>query len=232
MLDKHKLALQLSTRKASSAVKAQKRTAPEKQSTKLVVRNVAFEATRKDVMSLFSPFGHMKSCRLPRKFDGTPRYATAVLPVPHEAVSAWLVSSSRFTDCAVWNKTWCKVLHNFVSVLIMLNDLHHTFAFWCTSSLFLLIYDCLLCAGALPSLSLSLSRKPKTPWTQSLEHICMEDVLLLSGQNKGTKAWMKSGPRLLPSSEERQLMILTNCLPSDTRLLHRTGQECSCTFTT
>lgn len=76
MLDKHKLALQLSMRKPTSAVKANKKQpgTPEKQSTKLVVRNMAFEATRKDVMSLFSPFGHMKSCRLPRKFDGTPRY--------------------------------------------------------------------------------------------------------------------------------------------------------------
>ena len=73
MLDKHKLALQLSMRKPSSAVKAKQAGTPEKQSTKLVVRNVAFEATRKDVMALFSPFGHMKSCRLPRKFDGTPR---------------------------------------------------------------------------------------------------------------------------------------------------------------
>lgn len=78
MLDKHKLALQLSTRKASSAVKSRKQATPDKQSTKLVVRNVAFEATRKDIMSLFSPFGHMKSCRLPRKFDGTPRSASGL----------------------------------------------------------------------------------------------------------------------------------------------------------
>jgi multiple RNA-binding domain-containing protein 1 len=27
------------------------------------VRNVAFEATRKDIMGLFGPFGHIKSCR-------------------------------------------------------------------------------------------------------------------------------------------------------------------------
>ena len=74
MLDKHKLALQLSMRKASSAGRGKAQSSkPEKQSTKLVVRNVAFEATRKEVMSLFSPFGHMKSCRLPQKFDGTPR---------------------------------------------------------------------------------------------------------------------------------------------------------------
>ena len=44
-------------RKPSSAARAKKQTGtPEKQSTKLVVRNVAFEATRKEVMSLFSPF--------------------------------------------------------------------------------------------------------------------------------------------------------------------------------
>ena len=76
MLDKHKLSLQLSMRKPVAAVKGSKQAAaPEKQGTKLVVRNVAFEATRKEIMSLFSPFGHMKSCRLPRKFDGTPRSA-------------------------------------------------------------------------------------------------------------------------------------------------------------
>lgn len=32
-------------------------------STKLVVRNVAFEATRNDLLGLFGPFGHLKSCR-------------------------------------------------------------------------------------------------------------------------------------------------------------------------
>lgn len=41
--------------------------------TKLVVRNVAFEATRKDVAALFAPFGQIKSCRLPKKFDGSHR---------------------------------------------------------------------------------------------------------------------------------------------------------------
>ena len=41
----------------------------------MVVRNVAFEATRKDILGLFTPFGAVKSCRLPRKFDGTHRWA-------------------------------------------------------------------------------------------------------------------------------------------------------------
>lgn len=40
---------------------------------KLVVRNVAFEATRKDLLALFTPFGQVKSCRVPRKFDGNHR---------------------------------------------------------------------------------------------------------------------------------------------------------------
>jgi RNA recognition motif. (a.k.a. RRM, RBD, or RNP domain) len=42
-------------------------------SVEQVVRNVAFEATRKDLVGLFGPFGHIKSARLPRKFDGNHR---------------------------------------------------------------------------------------------------------------------------------------------------------------
>lgn len=69
MLDKHKLTLQLSKRTSNntnSSSKKGKDGAESKSSsrgTKLVVRNVAFEATRKDIMGLFGPFGHIKSCR-------------------------------------------------------------------------------------------------------------------------------------------------------------------------
>lgn len=42
----------------------------EEASAKLVVRNVAFEATRTDIQGLFAPFGALKSARLPRKLDG------------------------------------------------------------------------------------------------------------------------------------------------------------------
>ena len=41
--------------------------------TKIIVKNVAFQATSKDIRQLFSPFGTLKSVRLPKKFDGTPR---------------------------------------------------------------------------------------------------------------------------------------------------------------
>merc|ERR1712039_133724 len=37
---------------------------------KLIVKNVAFEATCKDVMRLFMPFSFIKACRLPKKVDG------------------------------------------------------------------------------------------------------------------------------------------------------------------
>ena len=39
-------------------------------SAKLVVKNVAFEATRTDIRDLFAPFGQLKSVRLPKKFSG------------------------------------------------------------------------------------------------------------------------------------------------------------------
>ena len=57
--------------------------------TKLVVRNVAFEATRRDIQKLFNPFGVLKSCRLPKKFDGAHRgFAFAELSTKREASAA------------------------------------------------------------------------------------------------------------------------------------------------
>jgi RNA recognition motif-containing protein len=41
--------------------------------TKVLVRNLAFEATAKDVRTLMEAFGHVKTCRLPKKFDGSKR---------------------------------------------------------------------------------------------------------------------------------------------------------------
>lgn len=68
MLDKHKLTLQLSKRTATGSASGSKASKRSKEGdgskgAKLVVRNVAFEATRKDIMGLFGPFGHIKSCR-------------------------------------------------------------------------------------------------------------------------------------------------------------------------
>lgn len=43
-------------------------------SSKLVVRNLAFEATKKELTELFSAFGQIKSVRIPvKKYDGSHR---------------------------------------------------------------------------------------------------------------------------------------------------------------
>ncbi|KDQ19881.1 hypothetical protein BOTBODRAFT_152433 [Botryobasidium botryosum FD-172 SS1] len=41
--------------------------------TKIIMKNVPFEATKKDIRELFSSFGALKSVRLPRKFDSRTR---------------------------------------------------------------------------------------------------------------------------------------------------------------
>ncbi|KAF8055239.1 hypothetical protein FPV67DRAFT_1612778 [Lyophyllum atratum] len=41
--------------------------------TKMIVKNVPFEATKKDVQALFGSHGHLKSVRLPKKFDSRTR---------------------------------------------------------------------------------------------------------------------------------------------------------------
>lgn len=65
-LDGHALELKLSHHKAET--KSKKSKAPE--TTKLVVRNVPFEATDKDLRELFGTYGQLKSLRMPKKFNG------------------------------------------------------------------------------------------------------------------------------------------------------------------
>ena len=75
LLDGHKLQLQLSMKKGLEAdkpgVKAKEKN--NTKATKIVVRNVAFEAKSQEVRSVFQPFGQVKSVRVPRKFDGSHR---------------------------------------------------------------------------------------------------------------------------------------------------------------
>ncbi|XP_031480603.1 uncharacterized protein LOC116250805 [Nymphaea colorata] len=67
----------------------------EKSSTKLIVRNIAFEATKKDLKQLFSPFGQIKHLRLPKKFDGKHRgFAFVEYVTKQEAQSAFDALSS------------------------------------------------------------------------------------------------------------------------------------------
>ncbi|KAH9741641.1 nucleotide binding [Citrus sinensis] len=87
ILDGHALILQLCHAKKDEQVvkKAEK----DKSSTKLLVRNVAFEATEKDLRQLFSPFGQViKSLRLPMKFGNHRGFAFVEYVTKQEAQNA------------------------------------------------------------------------------------------------------------------------------------------------
>ncbi|KAJ7865707.1 hypothetical protein B0H13DRAFT_2236885 [Mycena leptocephala] len=58
--------------------------------TKMIVKNVPFEATKKDIRELFSSHGHLKSVRLPKKFDSRTRgFAFLDFVSRHEAENAY-----------------------------------------------------------------------------------------------------------------------------------------------
>ncbi|KJA26549.1 hypothetical protein HYPSUDRAFT_198832 [Hypholoma sublateritium FD-334 SS-4] len=58
--------------------------------TKMIVKNVPFEATRKDIRDLFGSHGHLKSVRLPKKFDSRSRgFAFLEFVSRHEAENAF-----------------------------------------------------------------------------------------------------------------------------------------------
>ncbi|ESQ55405.1 hypothetical protein EUTSA_v10024436mg [Eutrema salsugineum] len=68
LLDEHALKLRFCEHKRSDQVG--KGSDKDKTSTKLHVKNVAFEATQKELRQLFSPFGQIKSLRLPKRNIG------------------------------------------------------------------------------------------------------------------------------------------------------------------
>ncbi|CAM8961811.1 unnamed protein product [Rhodiola kirilowii] len=86
VLDGHALILQLCHAKKDD--KAPGKTDKDKSSTKIIVRNVAFEATEKDLRQLFSPFGQIKRLRLPRKFENHRGFAFIEFLTKQEAQNA------------------------------------------------------------------------------------------------------------------------------------------------
>ncbi|KAB1210487.1 Multiple RNA-binding domain-containing protein 1 [Morella rubra] len=92
ILDGHALILQLCHAKNDDQV--QKTVEKDKSSTKLLVRNVAFEATEKDLRQLFSPFGQIKSLRLPKKFGNHRGFAFVEYVTKQEAQNALQALSS------------------------------------------------------------------------------------------------------------------------------------------
>lgn len=71
-LDGHKLQLKISNRVGNTNEISNSKKKKAK-SGKIVVKNLPFEATRKDVFELFSSFGSLKSVRVPKKFDKSAR---------------------------------------------------------------------------------------------------------------------------------------------------------------
>ncbi|KAL2474679.1 nucleotide binding [Abeliophyllum distichum] len=86
VLDGHALILQLCHAKKDEP--QQKKVDSDKSSTKLIVRNVAFEATEKDLRQLFSPFGQVKSLRLPMRFGNHRGFAFVEYITKQEAHNA------------------------------------------------------------------------------------------------------------------------------------------------
>ncbi|OAP65171.1 hypothetical protein AYL99_01143 [Fonsecaea erecta] len=57
--------------------------------TKIVIKNLPFEATKKDVRALFGAYGQLRTVRMPKKFDNTARgFAFAEFLTAREAESA------------------------------------------------------------------------------------------------------------------------------------------------
>ena len=73
LLDGHKLELKLSHRETHSSHKASETSEKQmkQKSAKILVRNIPFEASKREVKDLFRTFGEIKTVRLPRKFSTT-----------------------------------------------------------------------------------------------------------------------------------------------------------------
>ncbi|XP_059141800.1 probable RNA-binding protein 19, partial [Physella acuta] len=71
MLDGHNLELKISNRTSHQVTGRQKQAETKQKSTKILVRNIPFEAKKKEIEELFKVFGELKFVRLPKKLGGT-----------------------------------------------------------------------------------------------------------------------------------------------------------------
>lgn len=70
VLDGHKLQLKLSNRGKDEEAKDDQKKAID---SKILIKNLPFEATKKDVLKLFGAFGSLKTVRVPKKFNSESR---------------------------------------------------------------------------------------------------------------------------------------------------------------
>ncbi|KAE8634175.1 hypothetical protein XENTR_v10002218 [Xenopus tropicalis] len=72
-VDGHQVEIKLSERaiRAATSTERKKQNSKKQQSSKILVRNVPFQATVREIRELFSTFGELKTVRLPKKMAGT-----------------------------------------------------------------------------------------------------------------------------------------------------------------
>ncbi|KAJ9616859.1 Multiple RNA-binding domain-containing protein 1 [Cladophialophora chaetospira] len=91
-LDGHELLVQASQKSTDLGEERRKEDTSKKLNsakTKVVIKNLPFEATKKDVRALFSAYGQLRTVRLPKKFDNTARgFAFAEFLTAKEAENA------------------------------------------------------------------------------------------------------------------------------------------------
>ncbi|KAJ3829404.1 hypothetical protein F5880DRAFT_1708842 [Lentinula raphanica] len=91
VLDGHALHIKFAGRGADDDTEKGKDSAGSKsRTTKMIVKNVPFEATKKDIRDLFGSHGQLKLVRLPKKFDSRSRgFAFLDFMSRHEAENAY-----------------------------------------------------------------------------------------------------------------------------------------------
>ncbi|KAF2236025.1 multiple RNA-binding domain-containing protein 1 [Viridothelium virens] len=91
-LDGHILQIRASHKGLDAAAERRREDQSRKaasRSTKIIIKNLPFEATKKDVRSLFGAYGQLRSVRVPKKFDRSARgYAFAQFTDKREAENA------------------------------------------------------------------------------------------------------------------------------------------------
>jgi multiple RNA-binding domain-containing protein 1 len=92
VLDGHVLAVKSSHKGLDAAEERRREDVAKKaagQRTKIVIKNLPFEASKKDVRALFGTYGQLRSVRVPKKFNSTSRgFAFAEFTTPREAENA------------------------------------------------------------------------------------------------------------------------------------------------
>lgn len=92
VLDGHVLSVKASHKGLDAAEERRREDVAKKaagQRTKIVVKNLPFEASKKDVRALFGTYGQLRSVRVPKKFNSTSRgFAFAEFTTPREAENA------------------------------------------------------------------------------------------------------------------------------------------------